>query len=439
MYNFQVRIANRIFPRVQELLSAQTQQFSNFVSRFNKHLDNLSGSSSRISDKLELESAVSLDIASALRSFLDGIMIDAEVVIDSEEQRIIALLEDFVSEEVQERISNKRNQVSAIYGLGTTSGQTQEINQFYAEVKPILRRALLDHLNASYEKFGEHLYGVAQSLPQRTLVVASGELAQAEENIRAAAELKVSGQKEKFERVVSEIESSISELRSTVDLPPPSFALPISVIATSHGNGDDLNATSDFKSVQTEEIHAQSLTWVGQAEPFHDVVRANATKCAKRNNLIEGQQNWSYRRIFSPDRLKGATRAVLIDPYLSKFHQIRNLKDFIIAVDEATKLRELCIMTHPDTTENGPGSDAAFSNIAIDLHRENGIQLSIIRDCSLHDRSVVFDNGVVFKMGRGLDIYKPATGLAAHRLESRKVRSCEIDVFVIPNSTAPCD
>lgn len=40
--------------------------------------------------------------------------------------------------------------------------------------------------------------------------------------------------------------------------------------------------------------------------------------------------------------------------------------------------------------------------------------------------------GLLFKLGRGLDVYKPATGLAAHRPALRRVRASEIDVFVQP-------
>ena len=49
-----------------------------------------------------------------------------------------------------------------------------------------------------------------------------------------------------------------------------------------------------------------------------------------------------------------------------------------------------------------------------------------------HDRCLVLDHGVLFKLGRGLDIYKPAMGLAAHRSANRKVRETEIDIFALP-------
>jgi hypothetical protein len=47
----------------------------------------------------------------------------------------------------------------------------------------------------------------------------------------------------------------------------------------------------------------------------------------------------------------------------------------------------------------------------------------------IHDRFAIFDTGIVFKLGRGLDIYKPVTGLASTNPEIRKVHNSEIDVF----------
>jgi hypothetical protein len=76
--------------------------------------------------------------------------------------------------------------------------------------------------------------------------------------------------------------------------------------------------------------------------------------------------------------------------------------------------------------------ERAIENTAKDLFHNFGVALSVRREPGLHDRFVVLDNGVLFKLGRGLDIYKPAIGLAAHRPASRKVRQTEIDVFVLP-------
>ncbi len=80
--------------------------------------------------------------------------------------------------------------------------------------------------------------------------------------------------------------------------------------------------------------------------------------------------------------------------------------------------------------------DRAIDNTASDLFRNFGVALTLRREGKLHDRYLVLDNGVLFKLGRGLDIYKPATGLAAHRPASRRVRETEVDVFAVPGHPA---
>jgi hypothetical protein len=64
-----------------------------------------------------------------------------------------------------------------------------------------------------------------------------------------------------------------------------------------------------------------------------------------------------------------------------------------------------------------------------ELFNNHGITLEIEISTGLHDRYVFSDAGYVAKLGRGLDIYKPSTGLASHRQESRRVRACEINIF----------
>lgn len=70
-----------------------------------------------------------------------------------------------------------------------------------------------------------------------------------------------------------------------------------------------------------------------------------------------------------------------------------------------------------------------FDDLARDVFNDHGISLDVSFSESLHDRYIFSDAGYVVKLGRGLDIYKPSTGLASHRQESRKVRACDITIF----------
>ncbi len=69
---------------------------------------------------------------------------------------------------------------------------------------------------------------------------------------------------------------------------------------------------------------------------------------------------------------------------------------------------------------------------AKDLFKNYGVALTVRRETGLHDRFFMLDHGVLFKLGRGLDIFKPAFGLAEHRPANRRVRETDVDVFCRP-------
>jgi hypothetical protein len=48
---------------------------------------------------------------------------------------VTSLLDDFVSDEISERIDAARRKVSDIVGTGTTRNQSTEVQNFYREVK----------------------------------------------------------------------------------------------------------------------------------------------------------------------------------------------------------------------------------------------------------------------------------------------------------------
>ena len=161
-----------------------------------------------------------------------------------------------------------------------------------------------------------------------------------------------------------------------------------------------------------------------------------ATTVVHRIRLQDGSTGWPYSKVFDAGLLKGAVRMTLIDPYLASHHQIRNLNEFLLHVAEAARPKSIDIVTRFEPMDTVGHQDRAIDNTANDLFRNFGVALTLRRETNLHDRYLVLDNGVLFKLGRGLDIYKPATGLAAHRPASRRVRETEVDVFAVPGHPA---
>ena len=150
--------------------------------------------------------------------------------------------------------------------------------------------------------------------------------------------------------------------------------------------------------------------------------------------MTEGTTGWPFEKIFHETWIKGALRIRLIDPFLALPHQIRNLKESLLHIAEVCRPKQIEVITSFNTLELTSNQDRAMDSFATDLFQSYGVTLSVTRTEGLHDRYLILSHGVVFKLGRGLDIYKPATGLAAHRPANRRVRETGIDVFAVPAS-----
>lgn len=445
MSDFQARVANRIFPKVQEMLSDYTGVFAEFAKAFEVYLNALSQEGARISDSLELGSTMPFDVTSKLKESLERSLQSAQELISAEELRVTTMLDDFVTDEVSERITERRTKVSSIWGSGTTNTQSAEIRDFYGEVKALLSEALDAHLKSRAEEFGKFLVVEAEGAPRDALNEVQVLLEQATDNILAAAAAVVSGQKETVQSLVSAIAAEGAESLRRADelmlsgaapvdesnklgalldsLPEPALVASPPVVV--------LEPPSALKSEQppftapAPQGGEIATDWVSQTQQ-------NATVVINRLRLRDGETGWPYSKLFDGRLLKGALLMTLIDPYLASPHQIRNLKEFLLHVAEVARLKSIEIVTRFESLDMGGHQDRVINDIAKDLFQQFGVALTLRREPNLHDRYLVLDHGVLFKLGRGLDIYKPAMGLAAHRQASRRVRETEIDVFAMP-------
>lgn len=422
MHDLQGKVANRIFPRVQQLLSEMTSHFAVFVDHFEKHLSALSGTSRDLAGRLELGETLPFDLTKTLSGSLGKSLAAANDLIAIEEQRIISFLDDFVSDELSEKISASREKVSDIFGRGTTCYQSSEVRAFYSEVRALLQGALTDHLRERSAAFGGFLVVEADGVPRNALAEVDATLAGAEQDIKAAATAHVGGERETFERECDRVTAS---LESVVERCSPLIEM----------NGESVETSELLSPIAPgaqAAIHApnQGLSGDGEREWFVRI-QSDATETLKRLTLKDGDTEWPFDRIFEKELLSGCSRVALIDPYLALPHQVRNLKEFVLVIAENAKPKELLVVTSSTWNEGAGTNVRIMEEVGKDLFRSYGTSLSIEVDPTIHDRYVVLDHGLLFKLGRGLDIYKPATGLASHRPASRKVRRTDIDVFVV--------
>lgn len=452
MRDLQGRVANRIFPKVQEMLGEHTEQFARFASGFEAHLHSLATEGAGISESLELGTSLPFDVTARLTASLERSMQRAQDLIAAEEQRVISMLDDFVSDEVSERIVEARDSVSDIWGRGTTSLQSDEVRDFYGEVRRLLAEALTNHLGQRSEAFGEFLMEEAKAAPRDALDEVRILLEQASDNIRAAAEALVAGQRETIESLVATIKADqqlvLAGAEAILEPPagdterssklgdlPAAVAMPSMPVVRS----EVMAARSLLEDVEVADLPHLSASPEDVApeagateDDWASGVESGATIALCRMRLRDQDSGWPIEKVFPPEYLHGATRARLVDPHLSKPHQLRNLKECLLHLAEGARPKEIEIVTGYAPEEFTAAQERFVDLAAKDLFKSFGVTLSLKRETILHDRCLILDHGVLFKLGRGLDIYKPTVALAEHRPGSRRVRQTDIDVFCWP-------
>ncbi len=428
---FQASVAGLIFPKVQQLLDARTALFMKYAGRFEDALLRLSNSSNEIAERLELGTNVPLDVSGKLSVVLDRSMQNAQEMIAIEERKVQQLLDDFVTDSVADRISEKRRVVADIWDVGTTVRQNAEVKAFYREVKSLLKDALQSYLQVSSHRFGEFLLAEAKAAPRDALDGVNVLLEQAADNILVAATLHLSGQTEEATALITaldgELVQTLERVRSVMPGSVP-LAVPVAVAGASAPPAQP--STKSLAAAKTSAAPTP-LNDIDGAD-WADEVQSHAIVCVDRLQLREGSTGWSYEKLFAPLFLQGALQLSLIDPYLSGAHQLRNLKEFLVHVAETAKPKAIEIITSYPDSDAVAQQSRVLDDVTKDLFQQFGVALTLRRQEGLHDRCLRLNHGVLFKLGRGLDVYKPATGLAAHRPASRRVRATEIDVFVQP-------
>lgn len=419
MYGLQSKVANGIFPRVAQLLNEQQVEFSGFVEKFKAHLTALAEDSAQISQRLDVGAEIRIDAAARLEEFLSRSLAAMQELIDAEEGRIIQLLDDFVTDEVEERISAARGSVASVLGTGTTVNQTSLVRQFYGTVRDILRKALEDHLRARNQEHGAILTSKAEQLPEKALAEVAVELDRIAADITAAAEAAASGQKAAFDVAATRLSASLQHVLDTMiglfDSEPDLLTEKKAVTLLNQAAESVHKEIFEATALITDEV----LQVV--AEMDWERVREDALHQVKAISLQPNDVNWGWGRIFEKPLIQGGTTAMLIDPYLDKRHQRRNLGEVIEHLRSHGALNRIEVVTGKRGYPEDAEGDQQLRELAAQL-QQVGVELNWTRDGQQHDRRLLLSNGVVFELGMGLDIYGQTRNLSESNPSLRKIR-----------------
>jgi hypothetical protein len=421
MYDLQTRVANKIFPVVQQMLESHVEDFANYVRRHDGKISKLSKGAVKAAIELDLGDFTQFDIKQKLKDSTNKILEKNQDYIVAEQEKIIRFLDSFVNEEVEQKISDKRLEVAGIWGRGTTVAQQSVVNHFYDLIDQLLSEALSSHVAKRNFDFAQSLLKSAEIAPKETFQEIDTQFEIALANLTQATETIIKGKRDQAEKTLSGI---TSETAATIE----SFKKLEDLLTNSQNNERSLELSIHKSSI---EISSSGSNSNNPIVDWGDQLLDSCKHLFAAHRLKDGDSGWSISKLFDPIIFSGANNIRIVDPYLFKPHQFRNLKELILHIVESSKPKIIDIHTSFPQLEFKEANDASMIELSKELFSIHGVTLQYSYLLNLHDRYVISDSGYVVRLGRGLDIYKPSTGLAAHRSESRKVRASEISIFSV--------
>ncbi len=173
--------------------------------------------------------------------------------------------------------------------------------------------------------------------------------------------------------------------------------------------------------------------------PTNHSPAASSPPAAKEGHVevLENQRGISYDNLFAA-HLKGAKKIVVTDPYIRKFHQARNLSEFLETISKIKSDENVDVELVTVADELKPEEQIDFLN-QIKIHCHSiGIMFSYKFEdsTSIHARHIVTDNGWKITLDRGLDVFqhydsRDAFSFATRLQEHRACKPFEVTYLKI--------
>jgi hypothetical protein len=208
--NLQAKIADKVFPRVEAVLNTLCGHLNTFMEFASQRMTVLQERMIRVEEEHRLTGLEPIALATTQTPMLQELREGFQSLVEAERDGIATNLDDFVTDEVQDRLNNARGTVAQIWGRGTTVGQNQEVSRFYAEVRRLLVQALRTHLENRIQEFAKAIRTSAESVAPR-IRAASEEIIQRRlDAIESALQIEAEGKKEVVSAYLSEMIAFLS-------------------------------------------------------------------------------------------------------------------------------------------------------------------------------------------------------------------------------------
>ncbi len=300
--DLQAKAADRVFPKVETVLNELRSHLESFMTQAESQLSKLQSELGALESKHNLSGLEPIPLAAAQIPLFDGLRRKFQALGENERDGIVSKIDDFVTEEVQQRLDDARAKVSDIFGKGTTLKQGEEVSRFYAEIRKVLADALRAHLDARIREFAGAIIKNAESVGPRIREASEGVIRQRLEAIESSLQVAAEGQKE---QVAAYLTRMVALLRNFAANPEAVSSSPQVIQAVSDTNSltpeiSDICDTTGVPVVTLQEQHYE---------------------------IEENAVGFTYERIFSP-YIDEATTISIEDHYIRLPHQIDNLARF---------------------------------------------------------------------------------------------------------------
>jgi hypothetical protein len=131
LYDLQHKIANRIFPQVELTLMGYSTRFKQLVERTREDLRRFERTVADIEATTGLDNMQPLALAEVFDQTYQQKLSDLDGLVGMQRDAIISHLDNFVSDEVEDKIDAARESVASEWGRGTTVRQNRHVTDFY--------------------------------------------------------------------------------------------------------------------------------------------------------------------------------------------------------------------------------------------------------------------------------------------------------------------
>jgi hypothetical protein len=203
--DLQAKIADKVFPRVETALNTLRGHLDRFMESAGQRMIVLQERMMDVEGEHRLTGLGPIALASSQTPILQGLRETFQTLVEAERDAIVTNLDDFVTEEVQDRLDNARGAVAQIWGKGTTLGQNREVSEFYGKVRQLLARALRTHLESRIQEFAKAIRSSADSVAPHIRSESEKIIQQRLRAIESALQIQATGKKEEVSGFLSEM------------------------------------------------------------------------------------------------------------------------------------------------------------------------------------------------------------------------------------------